>query len=272
MRMPELFTPDRIVYHYTSQKGLIGILTTKKIWATSIRYLNDSMEFLYTLNIMKDQIDSRLRSNEPPRIHKILDQLKSQLEAITNINVCVACFSDNGDLLSQWRGYCPDGGGFAIGFDSFSLQRIAARQDFDIGACIYDLVEQQLGVAEYVEYSVERARIPSPEEDDKKRADAFLAGLVYLAATLKHPAFEEEREVRLVSKPKPIDSAGMKTREGSVLIPYFEFNLDAPVRISEIVVGPNTNMDLAMNSVRAFLKSADLDAAVKESRIPYRGW
>src|ERR1700684_352024 len=92
MKWPELFTPDRIVYHYTSQRGLIGILTTKKIWATSIRYLNDSMEFAYTLDLMKAYLDSRLRSTKLPHERKVLDQLKNHLEAITKINVCVACF------------------------------------------------------------------------------------------------------------------------------------------------------------------------------------
>ena len=36
--------PQKILYHYTSQEGLIGILTHRCIWASKIHYMNDSKE------------------------------------------------------------------------------------------------------------------------------------------------------------------------------------------------------------------------------------
>ncbi len=48
--MRESQLPD-VVYHYTTAAGLLGICTSKKIWATDIRYLNDSEEFQYTLDL-----------------------------------------------------------------------------------------------------------------------------------------------------------------------------------------------------------------------------
>lgn len=30
-----------VLYHYTSQVGLLGILQKKELWATQIQYLND---------------------------------------------------------------------------------------------------------------------------------------------------------------------------------------------------------------------------------------
>jgi hypothetical protein len=47
MRLLGVLTSRRrpkILYHYTSGSGLIGILQSKSIWATSIRFLNDSNE------------------------------------------------------------------------------------------------------------------------------------------------------------------------------------------------------------------------------------
>jgi hypothetical protein len=41
---------DQIFYHYTSQRGLLGIIKEKKIWATNIRYLNDEREFDYGID------------------------------------------------------------------------------------------------------------------------------------------------------------------------------------------------------------------------------
>jgi hypothetical protein len=43
--------PAEILYHYTSQDGLIGMLNEKTIWASKIHYLNDSKEFALALEL-----------------------------------------------------------------------------------------------------------------------------------------------------------------------------------------------------------------------------
>lgn len=40
----------RTLYHYTSDSGLLGIIETKSIWATNVRYLNDSKEYALALD------------------------------------------------------------------------------------------------------------------------------------------------------------------------------------------------------------------------------
>ena len=54
--------PD-ILYHYTSAAGLIGILETGKIWATSIRHLSDASEFIYTLSLADRSSQNALNPN-----------------------------------------------------------------------------------------------------------------------------------------------------------------------------------------------------------------
>ncbi len=39
-------TPE-ILYHYTNESGLLGILQSRHLWATAIEYLNDSAELVY---------------------------------------------------------------------------------------------------------------------------------------------------------------------------------------------------------------------------------
>ena len=45
-------SPDKILYHYTSQKGVLGILDSQEIWATNILYLNDHSEYLYAMEMV----------------------------------------------------------------------------------------------------------------------------------------------------------------------------------------------------------------------------
>jgi hypothetical protein len=56
--------------------------------------------------------------------------------------VFVGSLSEAGDKLSQWRGYCPTGGGFSIGLSPDLIMRQAAKQDFQLVKCEYSLKEQ----------------------------------------------------------------------------------------------------------------------------------
>ena len=47
---------SKLIYHYTSINGLIGIIERKSIWATNILYLNDASELNYSKNILKEEI------------------------------------------------------------------------------------------------------------------------------------------------------------------------------------------------------------------------
>ncbi len=51
--------PPSILYHYTTQKGLLGIIQSKTIWATDILYLNDTMELKYAVDLTLDMIKWR---------------------------------------------------------------------------------------------------------------------------------------------------------------------------------------------------------------------
>jgi hypothetical protein len=49
MRVPDPAS-DNLLYHYTSEAGLRGILESDRIWATDVRFLNDDTEFQRAFN------------------------------------------------------------------------------------------------------------------------------------------------------------------------------------------------------------------------------
>src|ERR1700745_2358870 len=53
--------PLRTLYHYTTQAGLLGILTSKSIWASEIRFLNDATEFRTAFDAVGAELGSRLK-------------------------------------------------------------------------------------------------------------------------------------------------------------------------------------------------------------------
>jgi len=149
------------------------------------------------------------------------------------------CLSNEGDLLSQWRGYASDGCGLAIGFSKDYLEWLSEERDkskgdalFRLEKVIYDFSEHDTHVRPTYEkviaaiksgafniigpkalnvyfdpkelamssYGLEEEVIEDPQ--NQKAFSEFLVSAITLLPvlfTLKSPAFREESEWRLIS-------------------------------------------------------------------------
>src|SRR5260370_32998682 len=120
-------TPDKPLYHYTTQSGLLGIIGSRKIWVTHTQYLNDRREFLHAVDLVRDELSNRLMTASVPSARERLVQMEEALQlSPQSINVCVCSFSEEPDLLSQWRAY-GGAAGFAIGFPGEFLKAITEK-------------------------------------------------------------------------------------------------------------------------------------------------
>ena len=128
-----------LLYHYTDQKGLIGILQSRNIWASHIRYLNDSSEGKLFIKRFSELLKE---AGTEKKTVKIMENLVDQQ------HVFIASFSELGDSLSQWRAYSGGGGVYSIGFSRDFLCKvntdflsIHAKHFYKIntpfGRCIY---------------------------------------------------------------------------------------------------------------------------------------
>lgn len=126
------------LYHYTDSRGFLGIVESRRLWASSIRHLNDSAECHHVADIVQDAVRSK-NEHLPTREQLLLRYLNAQLlsqpaefsaDYIREMNVAgamyVACFSGHRDDLSQWRAYGKQGG-VCIAVDTAKLQSIAAH-------------------------------------------------------------------------------------------------------------------------------------------------
>ena len=60
--------PKRLLFHYTTIDGLIGIFREKKIWATSVSHLNDKKELAIAADMFRDAIaELETRLELPPK-------------------------------------------------------------------------------------------------------------------------------------------------------------------------------------------------------------
>ena len=89
---------DGFLYHYTSLEALNGIITNKTLWASHIKYLNDTSEQVILRELVNNRILDRLAAL--PNVRR--DQWKVLVARARELYV--TCFSeDSGDRLSQWR-------------------------------------------------------------------------------------------------------------------------------------------------------------------------
>jgi hypothetical protein len=240
---------------------------------------------------LKSQISEILLTEEP--VVQIFCQHLIHLidtSEVPKFNVFIISFSENGDLLSQWRGYCSDGG-YSIGFDYEAFSKLLSAKkpvmtdniDVELGKCVYKPNEHEEIIAEILTDTLEHYReyvrsTPSINVLDPDRVDIllnkFMLPLFKIAPLMKNECFVEEQEWRLiVTLSKDSD---VSFREGvKWIIPYYKMDLvksDEPLRIKDIIVGPTVDQLTAIKSLERFLQHEQVSyGRVIQSNIPFRG-
>jgi len=280
-------SPKKTLYHYTSFNGLLGIIKSQSLWASDIQFFNDSAEMQHTKNLLNNEISQCLKQGEHDS--KLLNQFRDWIShRITNGNMLfVVSLTANGNLLSQWRGYCPIGKGVSVGFNPTIISLCANRQSFLIGKCIYNNAVQNKIIKNIIKnvkkLANERGENTNPSKRHPSQSfhDIFEEiedDLLRVAAILKHPSFKEEEEWRVVS---PVITNYVKSpilyREGiSMLIPYLEFSLisdnDLTMNIQHVILGPTPNNKLSITSLSRFLSKNGVSPkdGLETCQIPYR--
>lgn len=255
---PELF------YHYCSVGAMQAILESRRILLTSFYYMNDYMECRW--------LDQLIRNAPLESQVALRNGFAQAFWAVYNIRQAyLACFSEESDLLSQWRAYADDGQGVSIGFnlDHFGIERalphtnVSANSGMGLHNVIYDPKEQRAIVDFLVREAIASESRISPQNAGCELANAFKR----IATIVKNPAFQEEREWRLICLPLIFydDDRGIlplgapspvkHISKPDALYPYLEFDFSTSTRevIHEIVLGPRNRTDI--NDMFIFLRN-----------------
>lgn len=273
-----------ILYHYTDAAGLLGILTTRKLWATDIFYLNDSSELEYAFDVFRAGLGdgSQLVNQADASLSEIGDALagiNSDMLARfkPKMRCYVASFCKRRDLLSQWRGYSRGDAGYAIGFDTTRLVRIPGR----LRQVEYDRDNQAAVAREYVVSALDTSL--SQIEPEAKISlvsviyEALVNFMVEVGPTFKNSAFAEEDEWRLLRVSGQDQGAKLLFRPVPYGIsPYVELDLAQDgdlLPILEVICGPSRHPELSVGAVQMMLRDSGFQAnavSVVLSEIPLR--
>ncbi len=277
--------PPAVLFHYTSPTGLVGIAHSKTIWATDIRFLNDKKEFQHSLEITHSIVEGFCKvDNNPNKLkglaYDFTEYLRINLGKKWNPRVYVASFTEEGDLLSQWRGYCSKGG-FSIGFSSNLLSEVAKKHDCFLLPCVYDVKTQKQLLEELlVSYSKKFEKVAkkenekNPDQLAESLSNEFIISLFAIAPMLKHDSFKEEKEWRIVSSNLRTEpDINFRANESSI-IPYIEMALsknENEIEIKTVFIGPASNKEYSKEAVLELLRKYRIqENDIRFSSTPYR--
>src|ERR1700722_11662622 len=113
--------PERL-WHYTNFDGFAGIVGSGRIWATDIRFLNDTEEFIHARKVAESVIKDLSEDGDNARVKAEARNLIDKWFDIgvlspNRLEVYVASFTVLNNTLSQWWRYGDSGKGFSLGFD-----------------------------------------------------------------------------------------------------------------------------------------------------------
>jgi hypothetical protein len=276
------------LYHYTNGAGLRGIVESQKIWFTSYLHLNDPSELIHGMGIVHGLLKA-MGEAAPDTLGKmfydVVDDVFQHQKFAGIYGFYIASFSRDRNDLGQWRAYADNGRGFALGLAPHLFEAVETANPKPTEYYVIPVVYGQKAAEQRYRVAIEAAaglvQNNRPQENFRipflrRMADELIAGqLIATSLTVKHEAYSNEQEVRLVmlgtrDNQKPY----LRTRiRGSEIVPYMEG--DMPLRdkdgITEIVIGPAA-VSSANDAVHSLLQSLAVEPGdrIKNSGIPYR--
>lgn len=113
-------TVDNLIYHYCSSETFLSLIKNNELWLAEVTKTNDSTEGQFYIDFVKRYVKDKFgKASWFPKEEEL--DFKEFYEFSKRIWVC--CFSEDGNFLSQWRGYADDGKGFSVGFDKTVLDK-----------------------------------------------------------------------------------------------------------------------------------------------------
>lgn len=300
------------VYHYCSIDVFMKIISGKAIRLSDITKSNDSMEILWITKYIKEIFDDEFQREiqktqyfekgyPKETFMELVDHYSDEFfkEDIRLYSYLVCCFSEKGDLLSQWRGYADDANGISIGFDGDVLASLGkpAKDDpissdvFEYGQVIYTETTQKSEIRKNAQQLIANLKAiakDKPDDIKQKSLAAFnscFLQLFRLSIFMKNPFFREEREWRICywTDIKPGNIISNTHIENNVeisdinyhnrrndLIPHIDlkFGNGKQQIIKEVVIGPKCKVRIS--DIETFLAQNGIHCSVRKSDGTYR--
>lgn len=288
-----------MIYHYCRPESFNNIVKSQSIWACDLKKMNDPTELVNGFSIVKRLWDTIF----PEQKGKFKDD---DLEHGRFFYLGTS-FSKNPDLLSQWRSYAGDGGGFSIGFSEEELIKASSRRtiippehkaefdkdyvEFNPPFKLEDVFYNREKFENFIKDKMLTFRTESGVPFTKSEHGGtdlshimFYTELMEASCLLKSAFYEEEQEVRIFSSlwSEPLKLQSSRSHDGLDLRLDFRAAENglvayAPIRlvgyeykaIKSVILGPKSESSLEEVQLFLHLNSFE-NCSVSKSAGEYR--
>ena len=275
-------TPE-VIYHYTNDFGVRGILETGKCWLTDIFKLNDPSELEHGISHLIEALEAASDSGGQTLAAHVKAFREKGLDKSAYYFVC--SFSSDGDELGQWRAYADNGRGFALGFDRKILEDAfmndkTANQNNATFPVTYDeaylsRIQRELVEELFLKIHWHSFNYLGNGAYFNNLLFPLIEHSLYRTLHFKHNAYKNEQEYRFLqifpSNQLPPERR-LRSRDYS-LVGYREFDWRsvAAKALREIKIGPGADKEKAMKFVQDCLQGTGIGQIEPTvSKIPYR--
>jgi hypothetical protein len=286
-----------ILHHYTDAFGVQGIVSSNSLWATATQFSNDLSEIEYAVSIAAEVIEetwsnkNRISPWEKVLAQHLVRLFHTPLHSFGQ--PFIVSFCEDGDLLSQWRAYGSTSG-FSLAFSPLVEHdelKLACKNGLRtmVKRVIYDPDKQRARLRFLVNHLIKLVNGFSFVPASSQGADAHveLSLLLVLemtdwACAVKHQAFSEEKEWRIITYPKGATLVGVKPEnyEGvfvrptsRLLLPYMILEPSPRKRLPliEVRCGPSQFQDQSARALNILLRKRGYkNLPVTLSQVPLR--
>lgn len=284
---------SKILYHYCSVETFLNIIRNHTLRLSDLCKSTDGLELKSLLDAVQKEVMNQYRNNDnfpnsvnyrkdidgafSYRLEKLISKMKNNMDQM----LFGICFSEEGDLLGQWREYADKGAGLAIGFDVNWFQSLCENNIFKFAKVAYgckkeneDIVKKYATSIYYEMLEVNEKNIVSDMYEANYMIELDQKCLYQESIFIKSNEYENEKEWRLILDDENTyksyddwceyynwDKSRIETSEdiyrlvpngmefmvrNGKIIPYLDLKFDTEednYPIKKIVIGPNCKVD-----------------------------
>ena len=273
------------IYHYTSMATLpVFFGNQADLYCTNAECLNDPTEFSFGPYSFVDYLKEKgyIEEREENQLRSDLTQKFKE----TWVNNWVMSFSEAEDDLSQWRGYVSsEAGGYAIGFNTRkvveALEELTRQEIIKklgniplLTKCLYLGHDEEISVLyENIKkrYRSEFDSYFTGHDTDSKIKSTVLGAILFATLPIKHGAFHEEKEARIIMPIAGPDYSKVEVLGGKPRMPVGMPLLGEPLYsyFDKIYISPHGNKQALLAQVTWLKNKYRATFEVVESKIPY---
>jgi hypothetical protein len=283
------------------------------LWASAAQFLNDRRELVHGLELVNNFVKDGLKkanmwASAPPTTQAppgadwvtnswhtlfnstraanptgidFLKEICRTLDLIidrkyeTYLHCCTVSFSQEPDVLSQWRAYGNGIGGFSIGFDPSKFPRSDGSPVHLSGLGLHEVqytrneLTPALKTAVLELFTTELTR--RGHSVNPGNLSTAVQNLAFYAASVKHQGFEEEHEWRFI-EPGSFDAPEFRATP-SGLVPYRKLDELPSDAVTGLYVGPGPKQYENLVAAKSLLQRygyTTASANVHPSETPFR--